>query len=274
MLLIFFLAFAFIYQLSSTSESSSLNYYDAEAELNVIREWYEMVRIPLDETTSMKQLGNEAWNVTGKPGTRMNEYLHRAISLNKSVSGLTRAECLVVTMYTDDNDARAFYREYNVASTNRIWQPYCIYTTRLMSALGKLAKIEPLPTNATLYRGISFRPETPRARRIFWKAFTSTSLDFQTANYFAGPYGTILVFQPPASRHAAQIWKLSKFSMEKEVILLPFEAFDFWYANDRELYFNISETQELLPSVAPLFRSAILLILSLLFLRSLVGQCG
>lgn len=247
MLPIFFLAFAFIYQLSTTSGSSSLNYYDAESELNIIQEWYKIVRTPLDETTSMEQLENEARNVTGKPSTRMNEYIRRAMTLNKSVPGLTHAECLAVRMYTDDSDARAFYREYNVASTNRIWQPYRVYTTLLLSSLRKLAKLEPIPLDTTLYRGIRFRLEPPKATRIFWMAFTSTSLDFQTANSFAGANGTILQFRPPASRHAAQIWNLSKFPQEKEVILLPFAAFDFQDADGREFYFSISETQELLP---------------------------
>lgn len=207
-----------------------------------------MVKNPLDETTSMKQLENEAKNVANKPGTRMYEYLQRARKLNKCVLGMTSAECLVVTMYTDDSSDKAFY---NMASTNRIWQPYRVYTTLLVSAIRKLAKIDPIPRGTTLYRGISFRPERPNARRLFWKAASSASLNFQTARGFAGSNGVIFRFQPPASRYAAQVRKLSFYSSEDEVILLPFEVFDLVATNAREFCFKSSVTQELLNPKSP-----------------------
>lgn len=228
----------------------SVNFYDADRELNVIREWYKMVRTPLDETTSMKQLEDEAKNNTGKPRTRMNEYLRRAMDSNRSMTGLTRPECLVVMMYTDDSSNRAFFAEYNKASIIGNWQPYAVYTTLLMSALEKLAKNDPIPKDKPLYRGLSCQLKPPTASRIFWKAMTSTTLDIKVAERIAAPDGIILEFHPPASgerasRCGARVRELSSFE-ENEVILLPFEAFDFLGAGDRKFHFKTSKTQNLL----------------------------
>src|SRR6218665_4043142 len=62
--------------------SDSLEYYDAASKVNIraIGQWYSSVKTPLDEDQSMKQLRNEAKNSTGKSGTRMYEYLERAMS--------------------------------------------------------------------------------------------------------------------------------------------------------------------------------------------------
>src|SRR6218665_1784200 len=211
------------------SYDRALDYYDAYRDQHLILEWKAIISSPIDEWSSMQQLENEANNMNGKRDSQMSEYLNRAMDVYHHVSGMTQAECLVVIMFTDDSDERAFFREYNRASANRIWQPYKVYTTLLVSALRKLTEIDPIPPGATLYRGLNFKAEPPRARQIFWKAFTSTSLDIKVAEGFAGPDGTILEFQPPASRRAARIRKLSNYYEEDEVLLLPFEAFHFIY---------------------------------------------
>lgn len=225
-----------------------LECYDANGELSVIRKWFNMITTPLDKAQSIDQLHKEAKNTTGKPGSRMLEYLQRATDSTKSEPGLTRAECLAVLMYTDDNDARAFFNEYNKASRERKWEPYRIYTTLLTSALRKLAESNPLPPSTHLYRGLGSRLGPPTARRLFWKSFTSTSLDYETArDNFAGSDGIILKFEPPVSYYAAQVGQLSTY-LEDEVILLPFEAFDFMGAIGQEFSFKTSKAQELFAS--------------------------
>lgn len=225
---------------------SVLECYDAKSQLSVIREWYNMIKSPLDKAQSIDQLLKEAKNTTGKPGSRMLEYLKRAMKSTKSELGLTRAECLAVLMYTDDNDARAFFNEYNRASREGRWEPYRIYTTLLTSAIRKLAKSKPLSPGTYLYRGLRSRLGPPTARRLFWKSFTSTSLDYKIArDNFAGPHGIVLKFEPPVSCYAAQVGQLSTYG-EEEVILLPFEAFDFLGAKGQEFSFKTSKTQELL----------------------------
>jgi hypothetical protein len=228
MLPIFFLAFAFINQLSTTAVLGSLNYYDADRDLDVIKVWYDMVKNPLNEKKAMGLLRDEAKDEKGKENSLMDDFLQRAIKSKRcaSVTDMTLAECLVVIMYTAEGLGKSFYKEYNAASIEKKWQPYKVYTTLLMSALQKLAKIHPIPKNAILYRGIDSKAERPNAKSIFLMAFTSTSLDLKTAQKFAGSEGMILEFHPPHSRYAAQLGKSSKFLEEKEILLPPFIAFD------------------------------------------------
>ena len=249
MLSIIFLSFAFIYQLSTTFGDNRLNYYDPKIELGVIQNWYNMVKSPLHDDTSMTQLDNEAKSMVGQKDRYMDKYLKRAKDLyrakwkesSKCVSDLTRAECLVVMMFTDE-----FYREYNQESTKRNWKPYRVYTTLLTSALKKLAKFDPIPKGKSLYRGVKFRPLQPTSERIFWKAFTSTSLNYEIAKQFAGRDGTVLEFKSPASIVAGKVGTLTKFPQQEEVILMPFEAFDVVPDGGQGFHFKTSKTQELL----------------------------
>src|SRR6218665_813029 len=119
MLPIFFLTLAFTLHLPTSSPLPSLNYYDANSDLHIIREWYNMVKIPLDGPTSMMELCSEANDKTGKMDTQMIVYLQKVTQWQSkcaSVPSLTVAECLVVMMYKD-----GFYREYDQATTNPNW---------------------------------------------------------------------------------------------------------------------------------------------------------
>ena len=42
----------------------------------------------------------------------MSDCFIRATNLKKKVLGLSEAECVAVCMYTDDGDAKAFYKDY------------------------------------------------------------------------------------------------------------------------------------------------------------------
>lgn len=147
----------------------------------MIREWYDMTRTVLDETISMDELENEANNITNKPGTTLPAYFQRAIDSFKCLAGLTNTECVAGLMYTDDSSNRAFFKEFNLASINRNWQPYKVYTSVLASALNKLARLEPLHPETTLYRGLHSRLEAPPVGHIFCKSFTSTTQDIEIA---------------------------------------------------------------------------------------------
>lgn len=229
MLPVLFLAVAFTFQLSTSYPLPSLIYYDANNDMHIIREWYNMVKIPIDETTSMMQLNNEASN---KPvGSRMLEYLERVTqwqyqSKCASVPGLTLAECLAVQMYTD-----GFAFEYNPAMIKRNWRPYRVYTTTVISALQKLSKIYPIQPGLTLYRGISFKASPPTSKTIVWKALTSTSLNIEVAKRFTGKNGMILKFKPPSSSYAARVGILTRYIEEDEVILFPLRRFDFLFVD-------------------------------------------
>lgn len=251
MLPIFFLAFAFIYQLSTASAgSSSIYYYDAvdEQQVQDIQKWYNLVKGPLDnKIPAIKQLGMEATSKDGKMNTKMNDYLSDAYKHTKrcktaNIPTLSQEECLVVMMYTG-----AFYAEYNEASRNRNWAPYRVYTTLLLSALQKLAKANAVASGTTVYRGIKFSLDQLTSGRIFWSSFTSTSLNENIAETYVGGDGQVITFLIQDSKYAARIPKpLSNFDQE-EVLLPPFQAFDV-VRNEKGkiIRFETSKTQKFL----------------------------
>jgi hypothetical protein len=268
MLPIFFLAFALVCQLQTTAAQPvpsrrPLDYYDADSKLdvNALKEWYDMVKTPLDEETSLQQLEKEALeaNKIDSIDSVMYWYLGKAKTSKQclksyrdvSVPGVSEAECLAVVMYTLGDSPTPFYSQYNAASINKEWQPYKVYTTLLMSAIQKMTKIDPIPPERALYRGIKFTAERPNAERIFLKAFSSTSLDLKVAQEFAEPKGMILEFQPPHSRYAARVRKLSLLFYEEEVILPPFIAFDVLNVDgsNSDFKFKTSEVQKILPHI-------------------------
>lgn len=112
-----------------------------------------------------------------------------------------------------------------------------------MSAFKKLATIDPIPRDVTLYRGVDFRAEPPKSGQIFWKAFTSTSLKIEVAKRFTGSRGTILEFQRPNSNLAARVRKLSNYYEEDEVLISPFVMFKFDSASGDRLYFSIPKDE-------------------------------
>ena len=222
--------------------SNTLEYYNAKSKLSTVKRWYNMVSTPFDGRRSMKLLEKEAEEVNGMYRSSFIEAKAQAETKYNIFPFLTHAECVVVIMYIGELQ-RSFYKEYNEACRDGIWEPYEVYTTHLMSALVKLAKENPLPQGQSLYRGIREKPGPLTVNQIFWKSFTSTSLKYEVAKEFAGRDGVVLEFQPPHSRYAARVGKLSPFP-EEEVILLPFEAFD--VLNGKSFQFKTSKTQELL----------------------------
>ena len=46
----------------------------------------------------------------------------REKALKRPVTGLSVAECVAVSMYTDDGSAKAFYKDFNFATKNKSWK--------------------------------------------------------------------------------------------------------------------------------------------------------
>lgn len=238
----------------SPTRDCHLRVYDADKEMDVIREWHDLVKDPIDEGTALRQLLIEACDEDNIKNPRiMCETFLAAKSANMCVPGLTRAECVAVTMYTMEYNG--FYQEFNNASAYGVWAPYRVYTTLLFSAVKKLAAIEPVPIDASLYRGMRVTCSPPNAKRIFWKTFTSTSLNKDVASFFGE--STFNEFKTPATIFGARIKNLSAISFEEEVLIPPFEVFDFLKADGQMFYFSASKQQDLLYGrAADLCRSA------------------
>src|SRR6218665_4178201 len=54
-----------------TSPAKDLNYYDADKEQHIVRQWEAMVSFPIDETTAERQLYIEAQTLGINPDSRM-----------------------------------------------------------------------------------------------------------------------------------------------------------------------------------------------------------
>lgn len=229
-----------------------LRVYDADKEADVIREWHDLVKDPIDEETAMRQLLQEACDDDNKDLSKMCLTFVIAKHSKKCVPGLTMAECVAVTMYTYEGNG--FYREFNNASAYGVWEPYKIYTSLLFSAVKKLSVIEPIPFNSTLYRGMGVSCNRPNAKRIFWKTFTSTSFDRDIARYFGE--STFYEFLPTATLFGARVKNLSFIGEEEEVLIPPFEVFNFVKADGQKFYFSSSRTQDLLHGQADKCHSA------------------
>lgn len=250
------------------TEDCTLRAYNADKDIDTIRTWHDLVKTPIDEGTAMRQLLLESCE--DEKNQVMCQTFVRAREADKCIPGLTRAECLAVTMYTAEFGG--FYREFNNASSYGVWDPYRVYTSLLYSAVKKLADIEPVPFDAGLYRGMWLKCKPPNATRIFWKTFTSTSLDQRIAEYFGS--ATTIVFQGRASVYGARIRNLSLIEVEDEVLIPPFELFDYLKADDQTFYFSSSKSQDLIyESGASLFQSsAFALIITMIFSVEFVAR--
>lgn len=166
--------------------------------------------------------------------------------------GLWPAESIAINWYTSN----AVYADFNRASSNRDIDKYKYLYCLLCSGLGKLMETDEYKVNVnkTLYRGITGLHKQPNVTQIYWKSFTSTSLEKKTACNFSrsGPKytkpGTLLVFEPPQKICGAKIDAFSFRKEESEVLIMPFQCYDVLqiredrYACDpREIYFRSSQ---------------------------------
>ena len=147
----------------------------------------------------------------------------KAAHAGKSVQGLTRAQCLAVTMYTVNDPP--FNKTFNESCRNGFWRDYEIFSTLLYSACERLRYLDPIENSQVLYRGLMTDPNNMLPGEFFWPQFTSTSLAKEVADQFSMSSKTILIFD--ACVFGAKIDKLSVFGGEQEVLITPFEAFDY-----------------------------------------------
>ena len=209
-----------------------------------LEEWYESItKLRFrNETDAIMSLKNEA--------SIEKEYksaLEIAMRAGKRMRGLTTAECLAVTMYTVNDPP--FYKTFNECCRKGSWADYEVFSTLLYSACQKLRNLDPVGKYQVLYRGLRTTTCNTLPGEFFWPQFTSTSMSKEIAEQFSQSWETILQFD--SCIHGAKIGKLSMYEEETEVLITPFEAFD--YKNERQrsdrrlqLYFGVCTNQPIL----------------------------
>lgn len=137
-------------------------YHLAERDLEVLRRWNRTINNPVNPIVAIVDLKRESQDVEGKSGTRMAHYLNMAIDKYNGVStDLCEAECVVLGMYTADDDANAFYKELNAATRKQQYIPYHVFSSVLLSAVTKLASTSPLKPGTTVFRGLGSPVHVP-----------------------------------------------------------------------------------------------------------------
>ena len=135
-----------------------------------------------------------------------------------------------------------FYSTYNPNIRNKLWDPYKVFTALLYNAINKLARIRPLPSNTTLYRGLDKNFTINATGRFYFPTFSSTSLNTNVAWRFGNE--TIMQFLPNVPKMAARLKGLVKYEDEEEVLLSPFEAFEMINKTGSTIYLKSSDTQD------------------------------
>lgn len=175
----------------------------------------------------------------------MAHYLNMAIDKYNGVStDLCEAECVVLGMYTADDDANAFYKELNAATRKQQYIPYHVFSSVLLSAVTKLASTSPLKPGTTVFRGLGSPVHVPTEvpKSVYFDSFlsTSTSLDLAKNKFADG--GLLMTITLNDTSGAAQLPGLSLFK-EEEVLIHPFMAFDVIKFSSTEMELVTSKNQ-------------------------------
>ena len=171
-------------------------------------------------------------------GTTMKTAFEESLKIKKIVSGLSRAECVAVLMYTLEYPP--YYKQFNKDCFSGQWKNHKVFSALLVSACVKLAKNDPVKQK--LYRGTDCHLESLGSTAFFWPQFSSSSLKEAEALKFAN--STVLEFS--SCRYGAKIKQLSAFPNEEEVLILPFEAFVNTQIKSPKMYFTSCDDQPLM----------------------------
>ena len=139
----------------------------------------------------------------------------------RNVTGLTKAQCVAVTMYTINFPS--FFKSFNDRCRAGNWGYYKVYSALLFTACTKLNKKHPIEETEVLYRGLKKNTSLSIHEKFYWPQFTSVTLSKKVAEHFTDASNTILRFS--SCVYGARICDLSTFKTEDEVLISPFEAF-------------------------------------------------
>ena len=185
-----------------------------------LKDWHSYIaRLEFSsETEEMEQLKSES-----STDAEYRLAFDNAKYANKNVAGLTKAECIVVTMYTVNHPS--FYKTFNDRCRAGNWGFYKVFSALLFTACTKLNKKYPIKETEVLYRGLNKEMSFSKSGKFYWPQFTSFSMSKEIAEQFSKSSNTILKLS--SCVFGARIDDLSVYGKEYEVLISPFEAFHF-----------------------------------------------
>ena len=125
-----------------------------------------------------------------------------------------------------------FYENYNAEFRSGKLKKFKVFTALLHSAVKKLSQ----KSVVTVYRGVSKAFTYPKSPFHF-KQFTSTSFSEQVAKGFSETKKLQKFVLGPNSL-AAKIASLSELPFEQEILVSPFQAFQFDKEDEKYVTFN------------------------------------
>lgn len=215
---------------SVSCQVTELNVYKAnsQSDMKKLAEWFSVTNraksLMENDETAIKGLEKESCQKKKSDVCRAFHNAKNRLDHWKKIcpkSGLWISECYALSMYTD-----AAYRKFNEAAMKGDFETYKVFSYLLNCAVRRLSlnKNFKVEDNEKLYRCLKTKHTRPNAEKIYWKTFTSTSLDKEGTCSFGS--ATKIEFEPEATKFGAKIMNFSKFSDQTEVLIPPFESYD------------------------------------------------
>lgn len=180
------------------------------------REWFHRIADGVPQDRGLELLEKEATSVTA-PEYYRQAWFSATREPVRSKNGLTKAEILVLRMYT--STAHVFNAKFNEDCRNRKWEPYIAFTSLLHTAICKLRRKHKEKVSR-LYRGLSCTSfDTSMDSAFLLPSFTSTTSNPNVAEMYCGKLLTL------ETSTCGSIQEFSLIRDEAETLISPFQCF-------------------------------------------------
>lgn len=204
-----------------------------------VRQWYRLIEDGVPQDNAWDWLRNEATVSTAPAEYRDSWKTHSVAQDVLSISDLTRAEYLVLRMYTADS--HHFYKRFNEDCRNSKWNFYMVFTSLLQTALCRRRRRH-AENYVTLYRGMNCKAHVDERDGLYSPNFMSATMSEEIAKKF-GKEQMVL-----ASSTIGSIAENSIYPEEVETLIPPFQCFT--RKEDASQYIFMSDIDKTSPFLA------------------------
>lgn len=225
------------------------------ADEKTVRQWYRLIEDGVPQDKAWDRLRSEATVSTAPAEYRDSWKTHSVARDVLSINDLTRAEYLVLRMYTADS--YLFYKRFNEDCRNSKWTFYTVFTSLLQTALCKRRR-KHAETYVTLYRGMNCKAYVDARDDLYSPNFMSASMSKAIAKKFGKEQIVI------ATSTIGCIAENSVYPEEVETLIPPFQCFT--RKENASQYIFMSDIDKTSPFLAtPLIKGSLL--------GAVVGNC-
>lgn len=186
------------------------------ADQETARQWYRLIEDGVPQDKAWDWLRDEATLATAPAEYRGSWTKHSVAQEILSINDLTRAECLVLRMYTADTNF--FYKKFNADCRNSKWNFYTVFTSLLQTTLCKRRR-KHAENYVMLYHGMHCEARVDVRDGVYSPNFMSTTQSEAMAEKF-GKQKIVLKTSTTGS-----IADKSIYPGEMETLIPPFQCF-------------------------------------------------